>query len=452
MGEKISGLILAAGLGTRMKSSKPKALMEICSMPLVGHVLQNMKDAGVEDICVVVGHGAESVQKYAEAAFPGTRFAFQKEMLGTASAVMSAKGFLEGRSGKVLISCADSPLVLGEDIKFFAQSSAAFDLSALTSHCPNPHGMGRIVRTAGSFEAIVEETEADSRTKAITEVNSGCYLADAKKLLSIFPKFTNANQKREYFLTDAVALFKAEKYKVGAVLSSSPDAILAANDRVELARCEEAMRSRIALGLMASGVTVRHPSLAAISRLASIGEDTEIIGPAEITGACAIGRGNAIRGGRIHDSSIGDGNWIEESILEGCQVGDGCQIGPFAHLRPGSRLLGGNRVGNYVEVKASRIGAGTKIAHHTYVGDADVGEEVNFGCGVVTANFDGKRKHRTIIKDHAFIGCNVNLVAPVTVGRGALIGAGSTITHDVGDGVLALERSKQTFLPLKKEI
>ncbi|MCL1802147.1 MAG: NTP transferase domain-containing protein, partial [Eubacteriaceae bacterium] len=379
MASNICAVALAAGLGTRMKSKLPKALREICYTPMVGHVGMNLSQAGIADVCYVLGYGADQAQEYIESAFASPSFAYQKELLGTAHALMAAQEFLSARDGKVLVCCGDAPFLFEDEIRRFADLSEGYDAAVLTARADNPFGFGRIIRN-GSDLRIVEENDATESEKKVTEINTGAYIFDIKKLLGIFPFFTNDNKKGEYYLTQALSLFQERQYSAVAIEAASPLAQKAANTLAELADCEAAMRLVINSRHMANGVAFQHPTIATVSREAEIGAGTVIYGDSQIYGPSVIGEENEIRGSRINSCTIGHANTIENSVLEHSTVGSQCTIGPFAHLRPGASLKDSVRVGNYVEIKNSAIDSGSKLSHFAYIGDSEVGENVNIGC------------------------------------------------------------------------
>jgi bifunctional UDP-N-acetylglucosamine pyrophosphorylase/glucosamine-1-phosphate N-acetyltransferase len=444
----LCAVVLAAGLGKRMNSSLPKVLHKICGKTLIDHVIMNLAESNITDVAVVTGHGAEQVEEAVKREHQYVVFCRQMVQMGTAHAVSSAADFLKSKSGYALVLCGDAPLISAQIIGDLVQTATEkdLDLCILSAVLPEgPGAYGRIVRTDGAVSGIVESRDASSEILKINEVNSGAYLFKISKLLEILPKIDNNNSQKEYYLTDAVKLFISKNYKVDAYACPNPKAVLAANDRYELSQCEEALRETINIEHMIRGVTLIDPHHTYIARGASIGPDTIIYPGTVIEEACIIGSGNVIYTSRISNSIIGSNNVIDNAVIEDSEVSDNVTIGPYAHLRPKAVIGDGVRIGNFVEIKNSRIAKHTKAAHLTYIGDSDIGARVNFGCGVVTANYDGVRKHKTEIGDDAFIGCNVNLIAPIKIGKKALIGAGSTITRDVEDYALAVERSK-TFI------
>ncbi|MCL1912372.1 MAG: bifunctional UDP-N-acetylglucosamine diphosphorylase/glucosamine-1-phosphate N-acetyltransferase GlmU [Eubacteriaceae bacterium] len=448
---KPCAVVLAAGAGTRMKSKLPKVLHEVCSVPMVCHVLMSLAEAGIADIAVIVGYGKEQViSTINQFGFDeGIVFYEQPQLNGTGGAVASAREFFANRQGDVFVLCADAPLVDSGILAGLAgeKSLSGADMCVLSADFEEPGSYGRIIRDEnGSVLSIMEAAHLSAdESSSLKEVNSGAYIFDAQKLDSIIGLLGENKKPGEIYLTDAVELFNKSGYRVCAHKAKDANSVVAANDRIELARCEGLMAARTNAKLMAEGVGMPSPSQVMVSRQALVGMDTILYPNTRIEGKTTIGQNNVIMGGRISNSTIGDNNYIEASVIEDSAISSDCQIGPYAHLRPGADLADHVKIGNFVEVKNSKIGMGTKASHLTYIGDSIVGQNVNFGCGSITANYDGLKKNTTVIDDEAFIGCNVNLIAPVKIGKGALIGAGSTITKDVPDWALALERS-QTYV------
>jgi bifunctional UDP-N-acetylglucosamine pyrophosphorylase/glucosamine-1-phosphate N-acetyltransferase len=429
----LSVLILAAGEGTRMKSALPKVLHEAAGKPLLAHVLDAASVLKNAAAGVVVGRGADEVRKR----LPGhaMTFFFQKERRGSGHAVKTAAAWLKKRGGDVVLLCGDAPLVKPETLKALAalhkkEGNAA---TLLTARVPAPFGYGRIVREGGGrVTAIVEEKDATPEQRAISEINSGAYAFRAADLLPALAKVKPNNAKGEYYITDVIGLLVAAGRPVGALCVEGDEECLGVNTRLELAQAEKVLRRRQAERLMADGVTVVDPDATYVDAGVVVGPDTVLWPQTYLLGNTRVGAGCKI--GPL-------------AVLEDCTVADGCQVGPFARLRPGARLGERARVGNFVEIKKSVLSPGVKVNHLAYVGDATVGADVNIGAGVITCNYDGVNKHETRIGAGAFIGSNVNLVAPVTVGAGAVVGAGSTITEDVPADALGLERSKQISKP-----
>lgn len=444
----LSALILAAGNGKRMKSARPKVLCEVLFKPMICWVRDWCVRAGIEEICVVLGPDGDEVKTY----FPeGTSFALQRERRGTGHAALQAEAFLRAHAGgDVLVLGGDAPFVDDETIRgaleMHRESGCA--VTVITAQVDDPTGYGRIVRSKRSVTAIVEEVDADDTTRSIREVNSGSYWFKADFLLEALSHLGCDNAQGEYYLTDTVRAAVRAGKGVCAYCSPNADIAQGANDRRGLLRLGNIARMRVFERLMDAGVQVLSTDGVLISPDAEIGRDTQIYPNVIIRGHSRVGEGCVLTSGTvITDSVVGDGAVINASQITSSTVGDGARIGPFSQLRPDSHIGKGVKIGDFVEVKNSTVGEKTSIAHLTYIGDSDVGERVNFGCGTVTSNYDGRRKYRTVIGNDAFIGCNTNLIAPVTIGDGAYTAAGSTITDDVPDDALAIARERQTVKP-----
>jgi bifunctional UDP-N-acetylglucosamine pyrophosphorylase/glucosamine-1-phosphate N-acetyltransferase len=402
----VAAVILAAGQGTRMKSSKPKVAFEICGWPMVRHVVEAVRALRPARTVVVVGHGRDEVKASLEGAGSVT-FAVQKEQRGTADAVEAALPSLKGFDGTVLVLCGDVPLVRPETLTALlaAHRAAGASASILSVTLEDGGRYGRIVRgTEREFVRIVESKDATASELAIREINSGLYAFGARDLGSAIRKVGNANAQGEYYLTDVPEILLAEGLRVQAVPTGSADEVLGVNTFAELASAGARMRERILGSFMAEGVEIRDPSTTWIDRGVTIGRGTRVL-------PCTM---------------------IEKDVT----IGEGCEVGPFAHVRPGTVLDDGAEIGNFVETKKARVGRHTKAKHLTYLGDAVVGANTNIGCGTITANYDGKRKHVTVIGDGVHVGSGTVFVAPVTVGRGATTGAGAVVTagRDVEPG------------------
>ncbi|MZP29289.1 bifunctional UDP-N-acetylglucosamine diphosphorylase/glucosamine-1-phosphate N-acetyltransferase GlmU [Heliobacterium undosum] len=451
---KRTAVVLAAGKGTRMKSRQPKVLHEVAGQPMICHVLDALTDCDVEQPVVVIGHGGEAVrQRLGNRA----RYAWQQEQLGTGHAVMMARPEVPEEVETVMVLCGDTPLLTGATLSALWETheqSGAMG-TVLTAVINDPKGYGRILRDdAGHVTAIVEEKDADEKQKAIREINAGTYCFDRAALFAALDAITPANAQGEYYLTDVLAIFRQRGGVVVAHTLQDEREILGINSRVQLAEAESVLQDRMRRKWMDAGVTLIDPPSVFFHSKAAVGADTIIYPQTIIEGETVIGEGCRLGPAtRICDSRIGDNVVIQNSVVLDSRIGDDCAVGPFAYLRPGTCLAEEVKVGDFVEIKKSVIGKGSKVPHLSYVGDATVGEGVNIGAGTITCNYDGKHKHVTTIEDGAFIGSNTNLVAPVTVGAHALIGAGSTITKDVPAGALAVERShmkiKENFLGRK---
>lgn len=444
----LAAVILAAGKGTRMKSKLPKVLHKLCGSPMLSYVMEAVTSAGVEKTVVVVGYGADLVAREVEGA---AQVALQAEQLGTAHALMQAGPFLRDFPGQLLVLCGDTPLIEAGTLSELARSHRAAGAAAtvLTAEMENPTGYGRVIRDGqGRVSKIVEQKDASPEEKQVREVNTGIYCFEVAGLFDALDKITPANAQGEYYLTDIIETYVHDGLAVGAVVLKNPVEVTGINDRVQLAEVEQSMRGRVLEDLMRSGVTVVDPPSTFVDRSVRVGRDTVIYPFTFIEGLTVVGEDCAIGpGSRLVNANVGDGVSIQNSIVLESHIGDHCSVGPFAYLRPETRLGRGVKVGDFVEIKKSLIGDGSKVPHLSYIGDATIGEKVNVGAGTITCNYDGHKKWPTRIGDGAFIGSNTNLVAPVEVGARAIIGAGSTITKDVPAGALGVERAKQTVVP-----
>lgn len=445
---KNCAVILAAGEGTRMKSSKPKVLAQVMFVPMIDWVISAVRASGVEDICAVTGHLSETVCEYLGGA---CETVLQAQRLGTGHAVAQAKDFIASHvGGNVLVLNGDAPLIDAKTITdaltfHISKGNSATVISATVN---DPAGYGRMVRGSdGLLERIVEQRDATEDEKKISEVNSGAYWFRCDDLLSALDDIAAMGRdKKEIYLTDAIEILINNGKQADAFTAENADVILGANDRYQLMKLNELARERILKENMLNGVDIPCTDGVIISPQAVIGEDTQILPGTIITGATVIGKGCVIGpDAKLDSCTVGDGSIINASQCEGCAIGSNVTVGPFAHLRPGCVISDGVHAGNFVEVKNSTVGEKTKISHLTYIGDSDVGEGVNVGCGCATANYDGTRKFRTTVGNKAFIGCHTCLVAPVTVGDHAYTAAGSVVTEDVPDGTMAIARSRQSI-------
>lgn len=440
----LTALILAAGKGTRMKSDLPKVLHRLCGEPMVRHVIQTVRELALDRCVVVVGHGAEMVKS--ELAGENVEFVVQDRQLGTGHAVMMAEHLLPS-SGDVLLLCGDTPLIRAETLKKLVDyhRSQKAQATILTALFANPFGYGRIVRD-GSHRVvkIVEEKDASPEEKKINEINSGIYCFAVEALRRALRTITPQNAQGEYYLTDVIPAILAEGGKVEGFALEDCEEILGINDRRQLAQADKIMRLRVAEKLMLEGITIVDPALTFIDKGVKIGKDTVIYPNVYIEGKTEIGTGCVIRGNtRITDCILGDNCTVENSVLVQSTFGQGVTIGPFAYVRPGTVVEAEVKIGDFVEIKNSVIGTGTKVPHLSYIGDSHIGKKVNIGAGTITCNYDGVAKHRTVVEDGAFIGSNSSLVAPVTIGKGAIIGAGSAISKDVPPNALGITRATQ---------
>lgn len=442
--KNITALILAAGEGKRMKSRKSKLVHELCGRAMIDWVHGAVAGAGISKSVIVVGHLADQVMKLMEGK---AEFVIQEERLGTGHAVMQAEKYLEGDSGLVMVLYGDTPLVTSEtliqSIEFHKKSGCAATI--LTAEVDDPSGYGRIIRNgAGGVERIVEHKDATDEERAVREINSGMYVFSAEALRQALKELRNDNAQGEYYLTDTIQILAGKGLKVGACRMDDPDELLGVNDRVQLLALSDILRRRILKRHMLEGVTIMDAASVFIDARSEIGMDTVIYPGTMIEGRCAIGEGCVIGpNSRLVDSGVGDGAKISNSIVLESKVGCDAQIGPFAYIRPESSIGDKVKIGDFVEIKKSSIGKRTKIPHLAYIGDSDVGENTNIACGVITVNYNGKVKSRTTIGSNAFVGCNTNLVAPVTVKDNSYIAAGSTITEEVPENALAIARSRQ---------
>ena len=442
---KNCSVILAAGQGTRMKTAKPKAMTQVLFKPMLDWVIGAAQNANIKDICVVTGHAAEDIENHLPGDIVTVR---QRERKGTGHAVMQAADFIKAHSGgNVLILNGDAPFIDSDTIAMALGYHCENNASAtvISAHVDNPFGYGRIVRDrSGAIKSIVEQASADEKTQLINEVNSGAYWFNADILLDTLNKITPDNSKGEYYLTDAIDIILKSGKKACAFAAENPNAVLGANTRVQLNQLNEIARKNILEKLMLDGVDIPCSDGIIIGPDVEIDRDTEILPNTIIRGNVKIGS-NCVIGPNsfVENAFIGSGVTFNNSQIRDAEIKDGASIGPFVQIRPNSSIGEGAHLGNFVEVKNSTVGSNTHVSHLTYVGDSDVGSGVNFGCGVVTVNFNGKDKNRCTIKDGAFIGCNTNLVAPVTVGEYAYTAAGSTITDDVPDKSLGIGRAKQ---------
>ncbi len=437
-------VILAAGKGTRMRSRLPKVLQPLAGRPLLAHVLDTAHELRDARCVVVVGHGAQQVRE-AFAAQPGLRFCEQSPQLGTGHAVQQACPQIDD-AGIVLVLYGDVPLVRAQTLQPLLDAAESGALAVLTARLPDPSGYGRIVRDPeGRLLRIVEHKDADARERTIDEVNSGILAAPAQALKRWVWQLRNHNAQQEYYLTDVVQLAQAEGLAVHGVLAPDAEELLGVNDRLQLAQIERQAQRRQAERLMREGVTLLDPQRIDVRGELRCGQDVRIDVGCVFEGRVELGD-DVVVGPHcvLRDCSIGAGSRIEAfSHVDGARCAEGVRIGPYARLRPGSELAREVHVGNFTEVKNSTLGEGSKANHLSYVGDASVGARVNIGAGTITCNYDGAAKHRTVIEDDVFIGSDTQLVAPVRVGRGATLGAGTTLTLDAPAGKLTLSRARQ---------
>ena len=443
-----NAIILAAGKGTRMKSKLHKVLHQVCGKTMVEHVLTQLQEAKIENIVTVVGYEADTVK---DALGSQVHYALQKQQLGTGHAVMQTEDLLGNLDGETLVVSGDTPLFTAATFnhlcQYHEQRHAA--VTILTSNAPDPTGYGRIVRNeVGIVERIVEQKDASVEEQAIHEINTGVYCFDNRKLFAALKKITNNNAQGEYYLTDVISILKEDNEIVTAYQMEDFDESMGVNDRVALARATKIMQNRINTQLMKDGVTLVDPATTYIDADVQIGQDTVIEGGVVIKGRTVIGADCLIgAGSRIENSILHDDVTIMSSALEQAEVHSGADVGPNSHLRPKAELGENVHVGNFCEVKKAYIGAGTKVGHLTYIGDATLGKNINVGCGVVFVNYDGTNKHHTTVGDHAFIGSNSNIVAPVNIAADSFVAAGSTITDSIKQFDMAIARARQVNKP-----
>lgn len=441
-------IILAAGEGTRMKSSVPKVLHKVCGKPILSYIIDASRNANIDKNYVVVGHGSDEVME--ELAEDDVFFRIQPIgegcPYGTGYAVMQAMDDIEDDCN-VVILCGDTPLITDSTIKELLNyhQKNGYDGTVLTAVLDDPSGYGRIIRDEDdNLLEIIEDRDATEEEKAIKEINSGIYCINGKLLKDALGKIDNKNIQGEYYITDVIKILREGGRRIGACIIGDSREIHGVNSRVQLAFCEKIMKDRINQTHMLEGVTIIDPENTYIENGVSIGRDSIIYPGVVISGNSTIGRDCIIgENTRIENCTIEDRVEIYSSTIEESIIGERCTIGPYAHIRPDSRLGRDIRIGNFVEVKNSVLGDGTKAAHLAYIGDADVGKNVNIGCGVIFVNYDGETKARTTVEDNAFIGSNSNLIAPVIVRKRGYIAAGSTITDEVEEGCLSIARARQ---------
>ena len=430
-------VILAAGQGTRMRSAQPKVLHPLLGKPLLIYALETARSLTSFPPLLVVGHGMDAVR---QAVGEGVVYVEQSEQLGTGHATLQTQTTLEGRVEEVAVIHGDMPLLTPTTLQQVAQArrEQQAPVAMLTVMADDPRGFGRVVRGSGSeVLRVVEEAEATAEELAIRELNAAVYAFDAAWLWAHLPNLPR-RRNGEYYLTDLITAASGAGLPVAAVTSADPDEVLGINTRVHLAEAETALRRRINRRWMEAGVTIVDPATAYIETEVTIGQDTTIWPNTHLRGRTTVGS-NCLLGPNtlIADSAIGDGCKVIASVVEGALMEAGSDVGPFSHLRPGTHLAAGAHVGNFGELKNTTLGAGAKVGHMSYLGDAEVGAGANIGAGTITCNFDGQRKHRTVIGAGAFVGSDTLLVAPVRVGQGARTGAGAVVTRDIPDGALA---------------
>jgi bifunctional UDP-N-acetylglucosamine pyrophosphorylase/glucosamine-1-phosphate N-acetyltransferase len=444
--QNLCAIVMAAGLGTRMHSSLVKVLHPLNGVPMISHVLDLCQRLGVKRTLVVVGHQADRVRE-ALADRP-VEFILQAEQRGTAHAVLQAEPALAGFVGNVLVLSGDVPLLgaaLAERLVATHLKARAV-ATAVTTRLSSPAGYGRVLRDRrGAFRVVVEEAEATPAQRRVTEINAGIYCFQAPRLFAALRRVRPSAVKSELYLPEVLPLLRRAGGRIATVLAEDPCEVLGINTRAELAEAYGILRRRVVDRLMDEGVTCLDPATVHISSLAQVGRDTVLYPNVQLEGHTRIGEACTIHAGsRIRNSRLGD----RVVVLDGCvilesEIADECTLGPYAHLRPGNQLARKVKIGNFVEAKKAKIGEGSKVPHLTYVGDSTLGSRVNVGAGTITCNYDGFAKHQTVIEDEVFIGSNASLVAPLRIGRGAIVAAGSTITQEVPADALAFGRAQQ---------
>lgn len=439
-------VVLAAGKGTRMKSALPKVLHRVAGLPLIEHAVAAAESLSPRSMTVVVGHEAEQVRAAVRRP-AGLTFVVQEPQLGTAHALLTSEPSLNGAAGTLVLLYGDVPLLSPATLKTMVNrhESTRAAATVLTAIVDDPRGYGRIVRVGEQIARIVEEKDATSAERTIQEINSGIYAFALEGLFDAIRSIAAENAQHEYYLPDLVAIFRQRGLHVETVKVSNADEIRGVNSRAELAALSRAARLQKADALMAAGVTIEDPATACIDRDVAVGADTIVHPNVSLEGATRIGAGCEIHSGvRIVDSTIGDAATIfNHCVITDSTVAAGARVGPFAHLRHHADVGHNARIGNFVEVKKTTLGAGSKAMHLAYLGDATIGDQVNIGAGTITCNFDGEKKNQTVIEDGAFIGSDTQLIAPVTVGREAYVGSGTTVREDVPAGSLAVSAGKQ---------
>lgn len=439
-------IIMAAGKGTRMQSELPKVMHSVCQKTMVEHLIEQSKKAGATRVVTVVGYGHEIIE---EAMKDKTEFALQEPQLGTGHAVMQAKQ-CENETGETLVINGDCPCLTSETLKSLTDElKDGVSMVILTAILDDPSAYGRVIRDENGYVTkIVEFKDCNEEEKKVKEINTGIYAFDNKTLFSNLQEIQNKNAQSEYYITDLVEILNNKGIKVNALVAKDNDEVAGVNDKVELAKANRTMQKSINTEWMKKGVTLINPDATYIGADVELAPEVTLYPNVYLEGHTSIGKGTTILPNSfLVNAKVGENCTIDSSRISDSEVKDLCTIGPFAHLRMHTVVDSKNRIGNFVEFKNTTFGYDSRCAHLTYLGDSEVGSKVNIGCGVVTVNYDGKNKFKTIIKDGAFIGSNVNLIAPVTVGENAVVAAGSTATKDVHDGDMAIARCRQENKP-----
>jgi len=447
MAANVHVVILAAGQGTRMKSRLPKVLHRVVGKPLIEHVLRAAEAVKPATVTLVVGHGADAVRDFIGTR-PNMAYVLQEPQLGTAHALQQAESTLSGSTGTLLLLSGDVPMLRPSTLQRLVEThqGAGAAATVATAVVERPYGYGRIVRTKGRIARIVEERDASPAVRQIREINSGIYAFDLRPLFDALRSTAAQNAQGEYYLTDLVAIYRRRKLRVETLLVEDPQEIRGINSRTELAEVSRIVRQTKNEELMAAGVTIIDPATTYIDPDVEIGPDTVIHPGVAIQGQTRVGAACEIHSHvRIVDSQIADKAVIQDfCLILGSRIAENASVGPFAHLRPETVVGDGAKIGNFVELKKTTLGPGSKANHLTYLGDATIGAKVNVGAGTITCNYDGIAKHPTVIDDGAFIGSDSQLIAPVRIGKGAYVAAGSSITEDVPPGALGIARGRQT--------
>jgi bifunctional UDP-N-acetylglucosamine pyrophosphorylase / glucosamine-1-phosphate N-acetyltransferase len=440
-------VILAAGQGTRMKSRMPKVLHRLSGKPLIEYVLEAAQAVDPATVTMVVGHGADSVRFFVGER-PNINWVLQEPQLGTAHALQQAEPYLKGQQGTLVLLSGDVPMLRGATLKQLVDAHRTTRAAAtvVTAIVDRPYGYGRIVRSRGRLARIVEERDASTAVRQIREINGGIYAFDLAPLFDALRGIASQNAQGEYYLTDLVAIYRRRKLRVETLLVDNPQEIRGINSRTELAEVSRIVRQTKNEELMAAGVTIIDPATTYIEPDVQVGADTIIHPGVAIEGQSRIGAACEIHSNvRIVDSEIADKVIIQDfCLILGSRIAESASVGPFAHLRPENVVGERAKIGNFVELKKTTLGPGAKANHLAYLGDATIGAHVNVGAGTITCNYDGTSKHPTVIEDEAFIGSDTQLIAPVRIGKGAYVAAGSSITEDVPPGALGIARGRQT--------
>jgi bifunctional UDP-N-acetylglucosamine pyrophosphorylase/glucosamine-1-phosphate N-acetyltransferase len=445
---QILSIVLAAGQGKRMKSKLYKVLHPVCGEPMVGHVMDVLENIQVSRTIVIVGHGAEAVSGYL-----GSRaeYVLQAQQLGTGHAVLQAKDLLGNEEGITIVICGDTPLVKEETLKKMIEVHQVRHAAAtiLTAKLEQPHGYGRIIRNdQDHVNKIVEQKDCTETEQKVSEINAGTYLFDNRSLFQALQQVKNDNVQQEYYLPDVIGILRDEGKLIIGFCTEDAEEVIGVNDRVALAEAEGYMRERIVRKHMLNGVSCMDPTQTYIEKDVEIGADTVILPGCILRGNTKIGE-DCIIGPYTEMNNVQVGNQVtvKQSVLQDATVGNESSVGPFAYLRPGAKLGRRVKIGDFVEIKNATIDDDSKVSHLSYVGDATLGKNVNFGCGAITVNYDGFNKQLTEVGDHAFVGSNANLIAPIKIGKGAYVVAGSTITDEVQADDMAIARQRQTNKP-----